>query len=292
MKTNRLFLIAALLGTVLAGCQKVTEVQSPEEKPGDVKAWTLKVLAVKDVDTRALNYSGNTMKPYWQNDEKVDVYLGGDKLGTLTVTAVSDEGTATLEGTVSVENLQVGNQLFLLFPGSEDGAWTYLCQSGELPEAFDYATSDLEVASLDPDTQTITVTSDKAHFVNQQSIYRFHFKVSGTAISVKSFIVASDGEELVRSRSYNSGWNSSYGNLFVNTLSAQTPSLVSIRNENTDAERYTFSVVGDDNKLYLGEKVISGGVVNSQFYNANITVEHKAFTPETVGSISEVSEVL
>ena len=291
MKTNRLFLIAALLGTVLAGCQKVTEVQNPEEKPGDVKVWTLRVQAVKDVDTRALNYSGNTMKPYWQNDEKVDVYLGGDNLGTLTVTAVSDEGTATLEGTVSAENLQVGDELFLLFPGTEDGTWTYLRQSGELPEAFDYASSELEVKSLDSDTQAITVTSEEAHFANQQSIYRFYFKVSGTAISVKSFIVASDGGKIVRSRSYDSDWKSVFGNLFVNALSAQTPSLVSIRNDNEGPERYTFSVVGDDNKLYLGEKAISGGVENSQFYNANITVEHKAFNPRS-GSITEESEVL
>ena len=87
MKTNKLFLIAALLGTALAGCQKVSEVENPEDKPENMQAWTLKVLATKSVDTRALDNTGNTMRPYWRNGEQVDVYLGGEKLGTLTVTS-------------------------------------------------------------------------------------------------------------------------------------------------------------------------------------------------------------
>ena len=293
MKTNNLFLVAALLGTVLAGCQKVSEVQNPEEKPGEVKVWTLKVQAVKDVDTRALDNSGNTMKPYWKEREQVDVYLDGEIIGTLAVTAVSDAGTATLEGTVSAENLEAGSSLYLLFPNRPDGAWTYLGQNGTLPEPFDYASATLEIASLDPNEHTITVTSNKASFVNEQNIYRFSFTVGNDAISVKSFIVASDKEQIVRSRSYSGDWNSVYGNLFVNSLSAQTPSFVSIRNENTGAERYTFSVVGNDDALYLGNKSISAGIVNdnSQFLGATIPVAKKAFTPED-GTITAENEVL
>ena len=294
MKTNKLFLVAALLGTVLAGCQKVSEVQNPEEKPGEVKVWTLKVQAVKDVDTRALNYSGNTMKPYWQEEEKVDVYLGGEIIGTLAVTAVSDAGTATLEGTVSADNLEAGSSLYLLFPNRPDGAWTYLGQNGTLPEPFDYASATLEIASLDSSTHTITVTSDEAHFVNQQNIYRFSFKVGNDAITVKSFIVASDEEQIVRSMGYEDGnWYPVVGNLFVNTSLAEAPYLAAIRNGNANAERYTFSVVGNDDALYLGDKSISSGVVNvnSQFLSASITVAKKAFTPEE-GTITADNEVL
>ena len=289
MKTNKLFLIAALLGTVLAACQKETEVQKPETG----KAWTLKVQATKDVDTRALDYSGNSMAPYWKNGELVDVYLGGDKLGTLTVTSADHADPATLEGTVSVDALSEGDDLMLIYPGGEDAEWTYLGQTGALPEEYDYATASLTVESLDAATQTINTTTENAHFANQQSIYRFNFKVGGAgdAIPVKSFIVASDEEMLVRSRSFNDGWNSVFGTLFVNTAEATSPYLTSIRNDNTSADKYTFTAVGNNNALYVGEKALDNGVVNGKFYNANITVTQKAFTPGT-GSVDSEDDVL
>ena len=294
MKTNKLFLIAALLGTVLAGCQKVSEIQNPEEKPENNQTWTLKVLATKDVDTRALNYDGNTtMKPYWQNDEKVSVLFDGEKIGTLTVTSVI-QTTATLEGTVTADGLSEGAELTLLFPGRPDDAWTYLGQTGVLPEPYDYATAALQVASLDAATQTINVSSESVQFTNEQSIYRFTFKVGGAGygIPVKSFIVASEAGKLVRSRAYeNSAWTSTVGNLFVNTTLATAPYLMSIRNENTAADKYTFSVVGDNYALYIGEKALSNGVVDGKFYNATVAVTLKAFTPGT-GSIESADDVL
>ena len=299
MKTNKLFLIAALLGTVLAGCQKVSEIQNPEEKPENNQTWTLKVLATKDVDTRALNYDGNTtMKPYWQNDEKVSVLFDGEKIGTLTVTSVSQTtATATLEGTVTADGLSEGAELTLLFPGRPDDAWTYLGQTGVLPEPYDYATAALQVASLDAATQTINVSSESVRFANQQSIYRFTFKVGGAGdgIPVKSFIVASEAGKLVRSRAYeNSAWTSTVGNLFVNTTLATAPYLMSIRNENTAADKYTFSVVGNvvgnNDALYIGEKSLKG-VVNGKFYNATVSVTQKTFTPGE-GSIESAEDVL
>lgn len=294
MKTNKLFLIAALLGTVLAGCQKVSEIQNPEEKPENNQTWTLKVLATKDVDTRALNYDGNTtMKPYWQNGEEVSVLFDGEKIGTLTVTSVS-QSTATLEGTVTADGLSEGAELTLLFPGRPDDAWTYLGQTGVLPEPYDYAIAALQVASLDAATQTINVSSESVRFANQQSIYRFSFKAGGEGdgIPVKSFIVASEAGKLVRSRAYeNSAWTSVKGNLFVNTTLATAPYLMSIRNENTGADKYTFSVVGDNYALYIGEKALRKGVVDGKFYNATVAVTLKAFTPGT-GSIESAEDVL
>lgn len=295
MKTNKLFLIAALLGTVLAGCQKVSEIQNPEEKPENNQTWTLKVLATKDVDTRALNYDENTtMKPYWKKGEKVSVLFDGEKIGTLTVTSDDHATPATLEGTVTADGLSEGDELTLLFPGRPDDAWTYLGQNGGLPEPYDYAIAALQVASLDAATQTINVSSESVRFANQQSIYRFSFKVGGTddGIPVKSFIVASDAGKLVRSRAYeNSDWTSEKGNLFVNTTSATAPYLVSIRNENAGADKYTFSVVGNNDALYIGEKALNNGVVDGKFYNATIAVTLKAFTSGE-GTIESADDVL
>lgn len=296
MKTNKLFLIAALLGTVLAGCQKVSEIQNPEEKPENNQTWTLKVVATKDVDTRALDYqeNTNTMKPYWKKGEEVSVLFNGEKIGTLTVTSESHDTPATLEGTVTADGLSEGAELTLLFTGRPDDAWTYLGQTGGLPEPYDYATAALQVASLDAATQTINVSSESVQFTNEQSIYRFTFKVGGAGdgIPVKSFIVASNAGQLVRSRAYeNSAWTSVKGNLFVNTTSATAPYLVSIRNENAGADKYTFSVVGNNDALYIGEKALNNGVVDGKFYNATIAVTLKAFTPGE-GTIESADDVL
>jgi hypothetical protein len=293
MKTNKIFLIVALLGAVLAGCQKVSEIQNPEDKPENHQAWTLKVLATKNVDTRALNYEGNTMKPYWANGELVDVYFSDEKIGTLVVTSADNTDPATLEGTVSIDGLSQGDELSLVFPGREDGEWTYLGQDGSLPEAFDYATASVTVETLDATTQTITTTTENAKFENQQSIYRFSFKVGGAgdAITAKSFIVVSDEEALARYRYFDDGWTWKNGGIFVNATNATAPYLTAIRNGNSGADRYTFSVVGNNSELYLGEKALNNGVVNGKFYNANISVTQKAFTPGT-GSIENDEDVL
>ena len=150
------------------------------------------------------------------------------------------------------------------------------------------------MASLDAATQTINVSSESVQFTNEQSIYRFTFKVGGAgdAITAKSFIVASDAGQLVRSRAYeNSTWTSTVGNLFVNST-ATAPYLMSIRNENTGADRYTFSVVGSNNELYIGEKALTKGVNNGKFYNATVSVTQKTFTPGEEGSIESAEGVL
>ena len=309
MKTNRLFLIVALLGTVLAGCQKAELVsnQSGEEPTGD-QIWKLKVTTVKSIgNTRALELNGSELEAYWKKGEKVAVYFGGTKLGTLSVTSNDNVDPATLEGTISKpDGLDVDGSLMLLFPGRDDGEWTYVGQDGSAPSAsgslatmFDYVTTTLTVTDINVVGHSISADVDAA-FANQQSIYRFGFKVGGAGdpIVVKSFTISSAQGKLVRNRTYSAGnWVSNYGPLTMTSAAAPAGNLyyMSIRNENTSvADTYSFSVVGNDNALYEGTQAVASEKLGyGKFLGAKgISISQKTLAPEASGEISSEVEVL
>lgn len=303
MKTNRLFIIAALLGTALAGCQKINEVL-PEQKPVEGQTWKLTVQAATIADTRAMDLVNNkTLNTYWAMNEKVTVFFEGEPLGSLTVTATENNGaSATLSGEITKpDGLVQGSSLMLLFPGRTDNAWTYLGQDGTGPDAagalatgFDYSTASLTVSSLDAATMTITVSGDVA-FTSQQSIYRFAFQTGNSYLTAKTFTLTSNQNNLVRSRLYDNGaWASTTGALTVTPAANYAPSdnlyYMAIRNENTSvADTYTFTVVGGDDALYEGSKQIpTTALGNKKFLKATINMSHKAFAPTANATEFEV----
>ncbi len=292
MKNNKLFLIAALLGTVLVGCQK-EDIDKQDEQPVN-ETWILTVQATKDVDTKALAQSGNTLTPSWALGEKVDVYFNGAVIGTLEVTVASDP--ATLSGEVNVDGLKAGDNLFLLFPGRTDQKWDYLEQDGTvatIANKFDFASAALEVSSLENGE---VITTGSTVFTPEQSVYRFAFKDGGSTIAVESVVLTSSENKLVRERTYNgSGWESQYGSLSLNPTTTPSDNLyfMAIRNENTGStNNYSFTAVGsDDNAFYEGTKDINVQLVNAKFYNANVNVSKKSFATSS-GSVSTQGGVI
>lgn len=266
--------IAFLALAAITACQKEEDFFQREEVPQKEESkvqeiYTLTVEASKGVETKALSLDneGARLDAYWKTGETVAVYLGGSLLGTLTATADGTDATkATLTGELTtVEDVQQGSVLTLLFPRAD---WDYTGQNGAAPSEagdlatkYDYATASVTVASVDDVNRTISVASG-ADFENQQSVYRFGFKVSDTPLSVKEFTVSSDHNKLVTSRSYSGGWTSTYGALIVTPAAATSELLyLSVRNENTntgEADKFSFYVIGNDNALYLGEKDIPG----------------------------------
>ena len=305
MKTNKLFLIAALLGTALVGCQKVAEIQTPEEKPEVDKPWTLTVQAVKGEDTRAMEFANNggTLNAYWKKGEKVSVFAGGILGGTLEVISETKANPATLSGQISVENVSEGSTLVLIFPGREDGLWTYLNQDGTAPSeagtmatGFDYATTSFTVTEIDTDNNVIEVDTESVTFGNQQSVYRLGFKVSDAYINPKSFILSSAGNTLVRSREFsNEDWRSVFGPVTLTPTAVPTDNFyyMSVRNETTAADVMTFTVVGADNALYEGTKSVPATAQGlGKFLGMkNIALTKKTFSPAT-GTISAEADVL
>lgn len=305
MKYNKIFMIAALLGTVLTACQKEMDVLPQEELPQEEQLWTLSV-EVGDI-TKAMTLEGGKLSSTWAEGEKVNVFLGGTYLGTLTASAPTDK-KADLSGKIyKVAGVEVGASLTMLFPGRDDHKWTYLGQDGSAPSAdgtmakgYDYAKATLSISGVDDVNHEITATVSEA-FASQQSVYRFGFNVSSSPIAVKSFTLSSNQNKLVREREYEGGeWKSSHGSLTVTPSADPAGNLyyMTLRNENTTvSDTYTFSVVGKaDNALYEGTKTISNVAYLEigKFLGLGVDISKKAFAPvpPVSGTIADKAAVL
>lgn len=312
MKTNRLYLIAALLGTALVGCQKEEQLQT-NEKPDAPKTWNLTVQVSMD-QTKAMEVDGKKLKSYWVEGEKVNVFLGGSWLGTIEVESTSEEGAkATISGQILAdgvsENSEAPSTLVLLSPGREDKEWTYIGQDGSAPSAdgtlatmFNYEYATLK-AYKNVEEKEITVTVAPSSFEPQQSVFRFGFKVGGAgdAIAVNSITLTSNKNKLVSSRNYGTNdWESTYGAISVNSTSAPDGNLyyMAVRNENDDksvSDRFSFSVVrSSDSALLEGYKDIPGSVlgVEGKYLSGTVNVSQKTMAPAASATISSESQVL
>lgn len=300
-----ILILGALLGAMLwTGCEKMeedligekTEV-APEQPAGSYK---LTIEAYKGVDTKALALDGSTLNAHWVTGEKVAVYLEGygTYLGMLTATADDTDNTkATLSCTLdNVEGVTSGSFLMLLYPRA---VFDYTEQDGSAPNEdgpmatkYDYATATVTVAATDGNI----ITTSTASFVNQQSIYRFGFKIGGVGdrISVKEFTVSSDHKQLVTNRRFSGiEWTPTYGNLTVTPASATDALLyVSMCNDNTEigkVDKLSFYVIGGtDNALYVGDLDIPGEKLgNGKFMSAQSVSVSKSDLAKS-GTVTEV----
>lgn len=293
MKTRHI--IPAIL-LVLAACQQMElEQPTPETNPEEVQQapdslFTLTVQATKgEADTKALDLTneGATLGAYWKDTEKVKVYKEGTLLGTLDVTPASGEKptSATLSGSITTTGLSEGNTLTLMIPRE---TWSYTGQTGTLTgtgsieDTYDYATAAVTIASISGSTVT---TTGSANFQNQQSVYRFGFKLSGSYIDPKDFTVSAAGGLLVQSLSYEgSAWTPQLGPLTITPASAPADHFyyVALRNGSTAADTYNFILTSSDDKLYMASKGIPASVLDApgKFISAkNITAVQPAFSP-------------
>lgn len=292
MKLNRIYIAAALLGTVLSACQREKEEPLPEQN--DNQTWTLTLQATKGLDTRALVLTDNDSKlnAEWRTDEQVDVFFGETYLGTLT--AQEDGASATLSGDLNANasTLKANDELTLLFPGrgEESYAWYYNSQDGNLPNGYDYSKATVTVAGNT--AGSITVSEETAAFVNQQSIYRFKFMLGTTEVGLDGFTVYSLKNKLVRSLAMDG--TPTYGSIFVHSDPnvGNKEYYVAIRNEykggaNDGADTYFFnSVDKTTSALYEGTKSIpksklyDGDKMVSKFMGATVTLTQKTIAAQ------------
>jgi len=134
--------------------------------------------------------------------------------------------------------------------------------------------------------------------VNQQSVFRFGFKVGGAGdpVKVKSFTVSAAQGQLATSVSF-SDFSSTYGAVSVESAATVADNLyyLSLRNDNTSvADELSFSVIRDsDNALLEGIKSIPAVALgNGKYLTANVSVSQKALAPAASGTISDELEVL
>lgn len=293
-------IISAVL-LLAAACQKEADFVNPAEKPAEGnKQATLTLQATKgEAETKALSLVPGTpdhLDAYWKNTEKVKVYKAGTLLGTLDVTPAAGvkPTSATLSGSISTNGLAVNDVLTLMIPRE---IVDYSGQVGTLASietSYDYATASITVASKNGNAIT---TTGGANFQNQQSIYRFGFKVGNGYINPKTFSVSAAGGLLVQSMSWSAGaWKPAFGILTVTPVSSPGDHFyyVSLRNDNTAADTYSFVITGQDDALYLATKAIPADALSApgKFISAKSITTTKANFAATSGDISNPSEVL
>ena len=186
-------LLAALFLVVTACTKEDSLLDSfavEKEQPVSNNTYTMTVNASKGEDvatTRALSLDGTTLNSTWAVNEEVTVYnvtKGADLGGTLK--AQSAGASTTLSGTLT-GTIEKNDVLTLKFHSpsyaSQDGTLEYIAAN------CDYATASVTVSSVDGGN----VTTDAAHFVNQQAIVKFTLKDKAddgaTSLSVSKLVV-------------------------------------------------------------------------------------------------------
>lgn len=273
-KINRWMSVLAL---ALLGTACIEQEVMLEEKPR-TQAWNLAVRAEKEPDTKGLDLVGNRLNTFWRSSETVSVLVKGSYLAeTLDVTPDAQNAKlATLSGSVNVSDVNENDVLTLQIPRQ---TWDYTGQKGVLlgPDAassiekdYAYALADVTVTGVTPGSEMMgTLTTTNAHFVNQQAVYRLNFKNGDAPLAVKDVTLSSSKGKIVLGRDLAAG-TTTYGSLTVNmaTSSADLPDgmiYVALRNDDTTAQDYFFSVTGADGLAYTGSKAIPAEAFNYGF---------------------------
>ena len=278
MKKN-ILLIAALLGAMaFTACQKAEEeliVEKPEvaEQENGAETYSLTIIAERNdgAQTKGLDIEGDeasttVLKSIWKDDEPVKVYLGTDCIGTLTATPDgTDAHRATLSGTVTTTGITPGTTTLTLLTPRE--AWDYTGQVGKLLLSDDAVNSIEKKYHYTAATNVLVtavngsaITTENAHFANQQSIYRLSFRYDNgstkTAITTKSVTISAANGHLVQSQAVGGATTEGPISVSLGTASAD-PFFVALRNtDEANAEALTFTVVDNTGVTYRGTKEI------------------------------------
>lgn len=304
-----LYMVFALGALLMAGCKREEEVPSPDGNPGEVSPagslWTITIDAVAedDIPTKGLAIGDNeteeattTLKSFWKDWQKVQVYRDDTYLGELDVTPDgSDAHYAKLSGIISVTGLTAGvSRLTLL--ATERDSWDYSGQTGKLLLSDDEENSiekkyhymmaeNVLVTKIVeyPSNESIGILyTENATFRNQQSIYRMSFRYqfpSGnktTIVPLQVTIRSAEGH-LIQSQNV-SGSSVSEGpiTVLVEEDIYNPYFFVALRNGNTtEAEDLLFEVVSRLGTVYLGRKTIPANLKPNGMF---VSMKNTTFT--------------
>ena len=188
--TGWLVMAAAIIfGTAACSSSDDSIAEQQPVNPTAPKTYTMTVQASKDGDatTRGLELSadGKTLHATWTDGEKVDVYEGITRLGTLVVTN-SNGATCTLSGTLDKAPSASGITLTLEFNGI-----VQINQYGTL----DYIAThcDHAIATTVVTVNGATITGTDAIFENQQAIVKFKITdKGGNALNASNLVLDID----------------------------------------------------------------------------------------------------
>ena len=279
MKKNIIW-IAALLGAMAWGCTMELDPievlpEAVEQEGTDAKTYSISIVAERNdgPQTKGLELGNGTgeadftlLKSIWKSGEEVKVYLGTDCIGTLTATPDGENAhRATLSGTVTTTGITPNTTTLTLLTPRD--AWDYTGQVGKLLLSDDAVNSIEKKYHYTAATNVLvtavagsTITTENAHFANQQSIYRLSFRYDNgstkTAITTKSVTISAANGHLVQSQAVDGAATEGPISATLATASVN-PFFVALRNtDETNAEALTFTVVDETGVTYRGSKTI------------------------------------
>lgn len=270
MKKSLLF-AASLLA--LAACNKT------DNQP-ELATYELTVEATVAPATKGLSLSGSTLNAVWASSDKVIVYNGTSKIGTLTPQSTGS-ATASLKGTITASGISTGTQLTLLTPREN---WLYSGQKGELAKIAAnnaYAQAKVTVTSVSGSN----VSTGKAAFENQQAIVKFSLQdAGGSPIVPDELEIEAASNKLVRS--FNASMAPLYGSLSIVPEDDISDIWVALRNENGSADTYTLTATAGK-KVY---KATKSGVLfqNGHFYGGVVKMEEESHTYTVAGAPASI----
>lgn len=165
---------------------------------------------------------------------------------------------------------------------------------------FDYATATVQVTGITGDaTSGYALTTTKASFVNQQSMYKFTFTGLPSGVGVKTVVIHSAQDKLVAAYSptllalgISVVTNPTYGDITIDLGSAATASnstvYAALRFAPLDSETardvITFTVTGTDGKTYTATKTSpAGGFKNGNYYTSTVSLDtYRVYTAKDV----------
>ena len=281
-------LILWVVAGILSGCQDMGNEllnQEPASRQAQQDSvWTVCIEAEKDgLETKGLAVDGTeaddmVLQAVWKTDEPVYVFLGTQCIGTLRATPQEDTHKATLSGTVITSGITPGNTRLTLRTPRE--TWNYTGQAGRLllqddpnnqgdknrsiENRYHYTMAErilVTDASVNKQGKG-TLTTEKASFANQQSIYRMNFRYQkdGTgdkyALDAKRVWIKAAGGGLVQSVEPDGTPVTGTIDIILDEAT-RNPFFVALRNNNTTrAEDLRFTVMDDEGITYYGTKTI------------------------------------
>ena len=235
-------LSAAVLLAALCACQK--EVPQPEEPQKEAsREYAVSITATKGIDTKALALNGKSITATWGENDAVAVCVKeGTIVGKLTP-ETAGESTTKLVGTITMDDIAEGTELYLQYPYKEvpdgDKLWpdaSYTGQDGTLDtiaEEFDYATCGVKVEAVDDEG----IHTSKASFYNRQAIVKFTLlSESGRDLEVKKLLVASRSGCLSGGFFYDNYYSTSFLEIIPNEETNVVT--VALHNDYTDYVSY------------------------------------------------------
>lgn len=180
---------AIIFGTAACSDDDDSIAEQQPANPTEPQVYTMTIEATKStgdaVTTRALSLDGKTLHATWTDGEKVGVYEGITRLGTLVATN-SNGATCTLSGTLDKAPSASGITLTLEFNG--------------IVQNYQYGTLDYIATHCDHAIATTvvtvngaTITGTDAIFENQQAIVKFKITdKGGNALNASNLVLDID----------------------------------------------------------------------------------------------------